>query len=829
MMATVTPGGVSMRLQTLFDSGSLGDLPDGVLLERFLSSRDEAAFEVLVTRHGPMVLRVCLAALGDLNEAEDAFQATFLVLVRRAASIRSRGSIASWLYGVASRVSARARVTAGRRGRHERASAAGRPSIAPAAAFEPDNREDPVPLLYDELARLPDRYREAVVLCYLEGHTCEAAARRLGRPAGTVKARLHRARGILRQRLSSRGVAQPAGLAAAGVASGVAQLEAMPISAALARATVSAAFRPVVRPIMAAGRAAMLARGVARTMALRKLGLAAAVMMPLAAGGAMGVRMLGVDASPGPAIAPPQPPAAAAVQQPAPTAPAVEKAVTGSDPASRALASALPEAMKSADPYYFTFALIRLANARHAAGDRAGALDVLRVADQVARTVKNDHLRLLAMMRTAVRRGRYGDREAALATIESFAQGLEGFGPEPRYNRMSMVIDFLYEAGFEAEAKARLADELARVDAIGDQRIRDGGVYRFIHNQVAMGDYEGALRQVERLTGDHSNYRQPLIDIIVRWKSTPAKKDASLAVVERARALAEEITYPYPRALTLVKVAPALARAGDIEGALKLAREIGQGDSTPSGEASRAERSAALGEIARVQAARGDVEGARKTLREAWALGRTVSQRDVILFGRLRRVAEVAAEIGDVETARLLADEIDDDAAEKSQALAALARAQVKAGDPKAAQATLEQAAKQSRRIGPRANMINDNPARETDEATKEVAVARAEAGDVAGALAIVAGRGSASWKSDVLAAIATVQARHGDVPGALKTAASIPESGRAGETYCEIATIQAREHGAEPVLRWATSLEPPAARAYALIGVVEGAAGRRK
>lgn len=89
-MAMATPGGVSMRLQTLFDSGSVGDLPDGVLLERFLSSRDEAAFEALATRHGPMVLRVCNAALGDMDmdmdKAEDAFQATFLVLVRRAGS-----------------------------------------------------------------------------------------------------------------------------------------------------------------------------------------------------------------------------------------------------------------------------------------------------------------------------------------------------------------------------------------------------------------------------------------------------------------------------------------------------------------------------------------------------------------------------------------------------------------------------------------------------------------------------------------------------------------------------------------------------------------------
>ncbi len=107
-MAIGTAGRVPRHLQALFGSGRTGDLPDGALLERFVATRDEAAFEELVARHGPMVLRVCRSTLADPHEAEDAFQAVFLVLVRRAVSIRSCGSIASWLFGVASRVSARA-------------------------------------------------------------------------------------------------------------------------------------------------------------------------------------------------------------------------------------------------------------------------------------------------------------------------------------------------------------------------------------------------------------------------------------------------------------------------------------------------------------------------------------------------------------------------------------------------------------------------------------------------------------------------------------------------------------------------------------------------
>src|SRR5579883_2743405 len=141
---------IPRQFEVLFGCGTVGDLPDGALLERFVATRDEAAFEVLVARHGSLVLRVCRAALADPHEAEDAFQAVFLILVRKAASIRSRGSIASWLHGVASRVSARARVDAGRRRRHEQSAAARRPIDAAADA---DPRPDPAPVLHEELAR----------------------------------------------------------------------------------------------------------------------------------------------------------------------------------------------------------------------------------------------------------------------------------------------------------------------------------------------------------------------------------------------------------------------------------------------------------------------------------------------------------------------------------------------------------------------------------------------------------------------------------------------------------------------------------------------------
>jgi hypothetical protein len=167
---------------------------------------------------------------------------------------------------------------------------------------------------------------------------------------------------------------------------------------------------------------------------------------------------------------------------------------------------------------------------------------------------------------------------------------------------------------------------------------------------------------------------------------------------------------------------------------------------------------------------------------------------------------------------------IDGDKMEKALAMVALARAQVKAGNAPAAQATLDEALTLTHGIGPKT--VND-PRGANANFLREVALAQAEAGDAKGALTTVAGRGSEPWKSEVLAAIAPIQARQGDIPGALATARSITEPAHSGDAYCEIAAIQSRADGAEAALAWAARLEPPAIRAYALIGVADGVAAR--
>ncbi|HEV3122319.1 MAG TPA: RNA polymerase sigma factor, partial [Isosphaeraceae bacterium] len=260
------------QVHTLFCLGTVGGLTDGQLLDRFVNRRgddSEAAFEELMHRHGPMVLRVCRGLLGDALSAEDAFQATFLVLAQRAGSIRQRDSVSSWLFGVARRVAAHARLGAARRHSGERLVAEQTPE-----AYVPAERCDECEALLEEIERLPDRLRGVVVLCYLEGLTYDAAAQRLRLSEGAVRGRLARARDQLRVRLTRRGVTISAGFLAAGT---VAQASAVPmvrVTALLVESTIRMA-----HGFKAGAAAAALARGVLRSMFMSNLRAAAVVIL----------------------------------------------------------------------------------------------------------------------------------------------------------------------------------------------------------------------------------------------------------------------------------------------------------------------------------------------------------------------------------------------------------------------------------------------------------------------------------------------------------------------------------------------------------------------
>jgi RNA polymerase sigma factor (sigma-70 family) len=253
----------------------MGGLTDGQLLERFASQgrrASELAFGALVERHGPMVLRVCRQILGDSHEVQDAFQATFLILVRQARSIRKQESAASWLYGVAHRVAKRTRVNGARRRWHEQRRAT--------TARESDNApRDAWPELHDEIARLPEKYRQPVVLCYLEGLTTEAAAQWLGCPQGTILSRLSRGRDCLRARLTRRGLAPTVGTLLTASALEVAPVPPALLESTILIATRFAAGKSATGPSAVAAEA--LAKGVMWSMSLTKLKAMAAGALAL--------------------------------------------------------------------------------------------------------------------------------------------------------------------------------------------------------------------------------------------------------------------------------------------------------------------------------------------------------------------------------------------------------------------------------------------------------------------------------------------------------------------------------------------------------------------
>jgi RNA polymerase sigma factor (sigma-70 family) len=279
-MATKALETVVQHLRTFTDKPGERDAD---LLERFVRHRDEAAFATLMRRNGAMVLGVCRRVAGNLQDAEDAFQATFLLLARRAGAIRRKESLAAWLHGVARRTAQKARRAMLRRQQRERRAA--RPVDLTGARAACGDLEA---ALEDALLRLPEKYRTALLLCYLQGRSVEEAARELGCPRGTVASRLAQGRVLLRRRLVQRGLTLSEGALVAVLLS---DSSAAAVPTGLARATLKAAAlfaggraaRTVVSPSVAA-----LVAGTLRGMILSKVKMAAVPLL-LFAGLAAGV------------------------------------------------------------------------------------------------------------------------------------------------------------------------------------------------------------------------------------------------------------------------------------------------------------------------------------------------------------------------------------------------------------------------------------------------------------------------------------------------------------------------------------------------------------
>jgi RNA polymerase sigma factor (sigma-70 family) len=430
---------------------------DGALLERFARCRDEDAFAALLARHGPMVLGTCRRTLGDAHAAEDAAQATFLVLARRAAAVRPPERLAAWLYGVARHLALKCRRADARRRQREgrlRAEPA-RPSPDPLAEV---SARELLLLLDAEVERLPEVYRLPVLLCGLEGLSQEEAARRLGWTPGSLKGRLERGRARLHARLARRGIVLSAALAAAAVArAGVAGRWSAPTAKA---AVLVAAGRPAAGVV--SGEVIALSEGVLKAMLRTRLILPAALLALVVLGAGAGVFAFRAQ---GPEKSPP----AGEAAQAAPAEPDVYALLVIEAREPRVLPDAKPAAAEGeAGAYRRTqAALLKSRPVVQAALKRpevAGLAVLKGQADPVAWLEKNLRTAFLdgsGVLRVSVAEGRPAERAALLnAVVRSYLDEVVEAERQAKVRRVEQLEKLATEHQHDVQAHRRTLREL---------------------------------------------------------------------------------------------------------------------------------------------------------------------------------------------------------------------------------------------------------------------------------------------------------------------------------------------------------------------------------
>jgi RNA polymerase sigma factor (sigma-70 family) len=599
-------GQVLRSIRRIFGGDAEAGLTDRQLLEAFAARRDEDAFAALVRRHGPMVLGVCRRVLADAEDVDDAFQATFLVLVQKAGGLRRPELLGNWLYGVACRVAVNARANAARRRAHERR-AAEIPRTVPA---DEGSLGDLRAVLDQELERLPHRYRTPVVLCYLEGKTNDQAAGELGWSRGTLAGRLHRARGLLRARLGRRGYALPE---AALLALLPHDLAAPPVPPALASSAVR------VGVLVAAGEAAPgasagtlgLTAGVLRAMALTRATRAAAALLALgllATGvGFVSYRALAAGQPAGPTVAAAPPRLAAA----APGDKAPESGPT--------FGEALAAARDIETPAERAPVLVRIAQAQARAGAGEAARKTLQEARAAADAIK-DLRAHMAFREIAETYARLGDFEDALRTAGALKSELAR-------DQILLLI-----AGHQASTGDLAGARKVMAAMTTDQK--DDALAAIAGAQARAGDVKAALETADRLRHQPLSRADALEEIALAQAKAGDKTAAGRSLREAldldVATLAEDDQKNAARA----RLAVARAGIGDVRGALEAAAALPGGDE---------DRDDAVRRIALEQAQAGDTRGALQTIETIKDPGRRA--------GALTALAGARADAGDGQAA----------------------------------------------------------------------------------------------------------------------------------------------------------------------------------
>jgi RNA polymerase sigma factor (sigma-70 family) len=736
--------------------------PDTVLLQQFISRQDTAAFAALVERHGPLVLSVSRRVLREWHAAEDVFQATFLVLARKAASIRKRAALGSWLYGVAYRLANRARVEAARRHARE--------SQLPARS-EPDPAADVswrevCAVLDEELQRLPEKLRVPLVLCHLEGKTRDEAAREAGWSLRTLHRCLERCQALLRTRLARRGVQLSLTLLVTGLARNA---SAASLSPALVWAIVQPALSFAAGRPAADGSAAVftLAEKGIHAMELAKLKVVSACVATIALLGA-GAGLLGHRAT--------------AAKVPAAIVPtAAERLVPPTD-------------AKAAERQARAAALLR--EALENLDDKQGELTHRTLAD------------------IAVLQARLGEREEARKTFAQARQLADERQGDSKYWEWRVLATAYASAGEADEALALVEASPVNGPPNGqgkDNEFRDMVLQECAEALARAGHGKEALRLVERLE-NKSNRPWNHAMVVTKLALTQAKQgrfDTALQTVaslpdagDKVMALTGVIytnmtyaDYPNEPGVALLQ-----AKAGNRAGAHKtLQRAVALlRDVKDAAQQDRA-RTALVCALVLL----GDLAPAVRTAKEI--------QKDAYLYIAQAAVAQAQAAAGQNEAAIRRVEVLADKEAQV-HGLYHVALGQVQAGDQQGARDTLAKAFDLGKTLPDDAGRLQFH----------NLASVQARAGDFQGALDTV--RNFLPAGSVAFANIVHEQAKAGDLKGATETAGTFKEGDWwQGNALRDIARELTENGKDKEAVAWAKELPTAFARSHALLGAAEG------
>jgi RNA polymerase sigma factor (sigma-70 family) len=818
------------HIRSLVVAQEAAGLADSVLLERFLTQRDEAAFEALVRRYGPMVMGVCRRVLRNPEDAEDAFQATFLVLVRKAGSIAKRELLGNWLYGVAYHTARAARSAASlRRAKEAKA-------VARQQAPEESDWQDLLPLLDQELSRLPDKYRIPVILCELQGMSRQDAARQLGLPEGTLSSRLARARTMLARRLTQRGATLTGGALAMGLGQ---QATSAAVPPSLILSTVKAGTSVLAGSSAAAGvvstHVAALSEGVVKTMFLSKLKIATAALLlgsVFALGTGEATRQVWAARN------------AQAAQErtekesQASGAPDSERGngqnssgKTSADSRTKALLQqALVEAGNITDPIARIGTLLRIASIQSKMGQKAEARKARQQALQIAMTLADGRPKTTVLDQVAYAQSEGGDRSAALETLRQAEQAATAIQEaQAKGNALiDVVLTRLRLEDYNGALRTAATMKDFQLSTLRDiaQRVRKES------GQMGRQTLRQALKMAES-SDSLTDKRNTVIAI--------AAAQARIGDLEAAIATADTLGSDW-KVLALEAIGIAQAKAGDVAGALRTASTL---DRDQSG-ANVLPRANVLQAVAVAQEKAGDRAAARTTLQKVRQLADNLPPQHLPPPQTLRPVVRVTnatilrqgialtqAQLGDIEGALQTASGLDSPR-EKAKAFLEIGMAQREAGKLADARETLYRAAAAAEDSAPATgtNPLTGRPwPAESVRGTtmRLIAEQQAKARDIKQALRTVQNMPPNRHARQVaLARIVQAQAQTRDVKGGLETLALIQEDELKAFVLEDVVQAQMKEGNERGARALAVRQTSPLLKAHALLAIASANAKQK-